>query len=89
MPYLTEEEEEKLKNVEKGVKNRWRWGWLDEKDKNGVELRAWVQKIDSSGVAFCTVCLKSVKYGTSGKTKLMKLSFLYLGLSLLPCVAVT
>jgi hypothetical protein len=45
MTYLTEADEDKLKNMEKGVKNRWRWGWLAEKDHNGVELRESVEKI--------------------------------------------
>lgn len=70
MPYLTKDQVSELEKVEKGVRNRWRWDWIEEKDSEGKKFRSWVEKMDAPGVAFCTVCLKSIKYGSSGKKKL-------------------
>ena len=62
MPYLSKEQTSKLDDVEKGVRNKWRWEWLQEKDAKGEPFESWVRKIDSPGLAFCAVCLKSIKY---------------------------
>ena len=35
-----------LKELEKSVKNKFRWSWLEEKDSNGDYLSEYIRKID-------------------------------------------
>ncbi len=56
-----------LSDVEVNIKNKFKWTWLDELDKNGDLLREYVQKTDQPGEAFCAWCKDCIKYGSSGK----------------------
>ncbi len=56
-----------LSDVEANIKNKFKWTWLDELDKNGDLLREYVQKTDQPGEAFCAWCKDCIKYGSSGK----------------------
>ncbi len=55
------------KELEKGVKNKWRWEWLGEVDASGEKWSKWLKKPDKVGIAFCEVCAKSINYKSNGK----------------------
>ena len=55
------------KELEKDVKNKWRWEWLSEVDEDGGKWGTWLKKPDISGVAFCELCGKTINYKSSGK----------------------
>lgn len=56
----------------KPIRNRWQWSWLSEVSDDGFEFNTWCKKPRKSGVCMCTVCGKSVVYGSSGKKALKK-----------------
>ena len=45
-----------VKEKEKGVRNKWRWVWLNESDSTGKPFRLWLRKLDEPGKCFCVVC---------------------------------
>ena len=45
-----------ISNIDLGIKNKFNWNWLVEKDKNGMFLSEWVRKLDGPGVALCNIC---------------------------------
>ena len=57
-----------IKVIDKGLKNKFKWNWLEEKDCNGMFLSEWVRKIDISGKALCLLCNTVLKYGAQGKS---------------------
>ena len=61
------EENETFKVNELGVKNKWRFAWLDATDEQNNKIRAWCRKIKDPGSCFCIVCNQKVKYGSNGK----------------------
>jgi hypothetical protein len=70
MQFLTESDHCGAEATDKGLKNRWRWSLLSEKDKDGIDWREWCKKIDIAGMCFCIVCSKTIRYGTTGKKSL-------------------
>ena len=52
-----------------GVKNRWKWKWLQIKVGESY-LSDCIRKIDRSGYALCIYCNCQINYGTNGKTAL-------------------
>ena len=56
----------------KPIKNRWQWSWLSEVSGDGYKFETWCKKPPRSGVCMCTLCGKSIVYGTSGKKALRK-----------------
>ena len=61
------------RTVDASVNNKWKWEWLTEKDKTGINfLSDYVVKIDKPGAAFCTWCRMVLLYGSSGKNDLKK-----------------
>jgi hypothetical protein len=56
--------------TDKGLKTRWRWSLLSEKDKDGIDWREWCKKTDIAGMCFCIACSKTIRYGTTGKKSL-------------------
>ena len=59
-----------LKTIEEGVKNKFRWTWLEEKDCLGDFLSDYVRKTDQAGIAFCIICNDTLKYRSGGKRDL-------------------
>jgi hypothetical protein len=64
-----------LKEIEKDVKNKFRWDWLDFE----VEICGFKVKIGDSvckrtepGLAFCTLCSKDIKYGGRGRAVIVQ-----------------
>ena len=57
-----------IKEIDRGVKNKFNWNWLEEKDSNDMFLSEWVRKVDAAGKAICLVCNLTMKYGGEGKS---------------------
>ena len=68
MKFLERNSDTKL--LEKEVKNKWRWEWLDETDSLGQKYGEWLKKPDAMGMAFCDACGKTISYKSSGKKAL-------------------
>ena len=51
--------------IDSGVKNPWRWAWL-EKIIDKAQLLAVIDKISKHGFALCKICRKEVNYGKRG-----------------------
>lgn len=61
---------EDVKHIDKGIKNKWRWAWLEDLGVDGKPFSSWCQKLPQPGVCYCTLCRKKLVYGTSGKKML-------------------
>ena len=61
-----------LKVVESGVRNKFKWTWLEEKDVNNDFLSESVRKLAHPGVAFCIYCQQRLDYGGRGKSFIKK-----------------
>ncbi len=61
------ERSDDVKAVEQGVKNKWKWAWLELKDSSQDYLSEYIRKVDKAGQAICTLCNKTINYSQSGK----------------------
>jgi hypothetical protein len=52
MQFLTDSDHCGAEATDKGLKNRWRWMWLSEKDKDGIDWREWCKKTDIAACVF-------------------------------------
>ena len=52
--------------IDEGLKNKWNWSWLEEKDCLGDVIGIWCRKTNRKGEAFCVPCGKVLRYA-SGK----------------------
>ena len=52
-------------DLECGIKNHQQWDWL-EHDQDGEKFSPCLEKLQSVGRAYCTVCWMEIMYGTSG-----------------------
>ena len=59
-----------VSTIDKGVKNKFKWNWLEEKDSNKMFYSDWVRKVDLPGRALCLLCNTLLKYGSQGKSAL-------------------
>nr|XP_047140460.1 uncharacterized protein LOC124815724 [Hydra vulgaris] len=59
-----------LQELEVGIKNTFRWSWLEEKDKNGTFLSDYIRKINIPGKVLCSICNVLLSYKNSGKKDL-------------------
>lgn len=73
MEFLSPGTETRL--LEKGIKNKWRWAWLEERGQDGKPLSSWCHKLAVPGACFCVVCHKKLLYATSGKKTLLRHDF--------------
>ncbi|GFS14224.1 hypothetical protein ElyMa_004902100 [Elysia marginata] len=53
-----------VKELDRSVKNRFNWAWLEEKDCNGDFLSDYIRKMPEAGVAWCQA---KIVYGSTGK----------------------
>ena len=62
------------KTLDIGVKNKWNWNWLQERDLSESEdfLSDYIVKINKPGVAYSLYCNIGIVYGSSGKRNLRK-----------------
>lgn len=61
-----------VSDIDKTVKNKWRWAWLNEMGDNGKPFSSWCKKMKMAGVCFCVVCHKKIVYGSNGKKVLAR-----------------
>ena len=52
-------------DVDKGVKNGWRWDWL-EKSVDGHRVGEFTRKLEEKGIARCLACNKDINYSAAG-----------------------
>ena len=55
-----------VKDIDKSVKNKFSWAWLEEKDCNGEFLKDYIKKYNEPGVAYCDSCRDKINYGRNG-----------------------
>lgn len=53
--------------LERGLKNKWRWQWIEETDSQGQKYEVWLAKVDIPGMAWCRLCNKNIAYAQNGK----------------------
>jgi len=58
---------EDVSKIDVTTKNMWRWDWI-----SNTPLEECIRKAKEDGTAWCTVCRKPIKYGSSGKKALHK-----------------
>lgn len=63
---------EDTKEVDKDIKNKWRWAWINEIGSDGKPFGSWCQKLSEAGTCFCTLCARRLIYATSGKKLLSR-----------------
>ena len=56
---------------DQGVKNQWKWEWLQVKVGESY-LSDCIRKIDQPGYALCIYCNCQINYGTNGKAALTR-----------------
>lgn len=56
-----------ISEIDKGVRNKWNWQWLEEKDADGHFLSEYIRKVDRPGYAKCIICKCELQYGKGGK----------------------
>ena len=66
MEFVTKQDD--IKKIEEGVKNKWRWEWVENDDL----LRQYIKKIKLPGQAFCILCNRTLRYQSSGKKDLQR-----------------
>lgn len=67
--------ETKSKDKKGGIKNLWRWGWLEteitsEDSNENYYLAEVIKKLESPGKCYCIVCDTEIKYSMRGLTAL-------------------
>ncbi|GBO44976.1 hypothetical protein AVEN_173335-1 [Araneus ventricosus] len=67
---ITRESAENIKDLEKGIKNQWRWEWL-EKKVDGIYLRESIRKLKAGGMAYCLTCQRELMYASRGSVALV------------------
>ncbi|XP_052420177.1 uncharacterized protein LOC127964065 isoform X2 [Carassius gibelio] len=72
MDTLIMQEGSDVSEIDKSVKNKWRWAWLSEIGKNGKPFSSWAKKIKQPGTCLCTVCHRKFQYGNNGKKVLAR-----------------
>lgn len=63
---------EDIKDIDKSIKNKWRWAWIEDVGSDGKPFGSWCQKLRQPGACYCTVCARKLMYGTSGKKVLSR-----------------
>lgn len=69
MKYLCEKDN--IADLEKGIKNKFRWDWLNIEDKLNEKINFWCRKVDIPGTVYCTACNTSIKYCNEGLKSLL------------------
>jgi hypothetical protein len=74
-----EADDRHLKTVEKSVKNKFRWQWLEttveitlKGERKSLPLIEWIRKIDTPDKAKCIICDKIISYGAWGRLSLIE-----------------
>ncbi|GBL64368.1 hypothetical protein AVEN_142835-1 [Araneus ventricosus] len=67
---ITRESAENIKDLERGIKNQWRWEWL-EKKVDDIHLRESIRKLKAAGMAYCLTCQRELMYASRGSVALV------------------
>lgn len=67
VPKIVTREAADIRSIDVGDKNKFKWSWLEEKDCNADFLSTYIRKLDAAGLAFCSICRETIKYGSGGK----------------------
>ena len=59
---------EDIKEVDKGIKKKWRWAWMEAVGIDGKRYGSWCQRLRQPGGCYCTVCARKLFYGSSGRS---------------------
>ncbi|KAF8788278.1 hypothetical protein HNY73_009801 [Argiope bruennichi] len=51
---------------EEGIRNAFRWNWIERRDGNGDTIGTWCKKMNVAGQAYCVFCNSLLKYGGEG-----------------------
>ncbi|GFS21905.1 hypothetical protein ElyMa_003349700 [Elysia marginata] len=51
--FVDRNDRQDVKELDRSVKNRFNWAWLEEKDCNGDFLSDYIRKMPEAGVAWC------------------------------------
>lgn len=78
MPRIVNRNDSSIKEIDKGLKNRFKWEWLnksvevedEDKIKYKIKFDLCFEKLYVPGRVLCTHCNDEIKYGTSGKKAL-------------------
>jgi hypothetical protein len=70
MPFKIIDRTADLATLERPIKNKFKWSWLEEKDVHGDFLSDYIRKIDEPGSVICDWCRDKLKYGNKGKSHL-------------------
>ena len=77
-----EESDGRLQEIDGGIKNKFRWNWLERSvsityrnQKSTIEtssflLGKFIRKVDKPGLALCVTCDKLINYGSKGASAL-------------------
>lgn len=60
-----------IKTIDKTVKNKFKWEWLQEKLDGGGYFSDIFRKLKEPGFVYCTTCTDRINYGSSGKKALL------------------
>ncbi|GFT96623.1 long-chain-fatty-acid--CoA ligase 5 [Trichonephila clavipes] len=52
--------------LEEGVRNAFRWNWIERRDGNGDNISTWCKEINVAGQAYCVFCNSLLKYAREG-----------------------
>lgn len=58
--------------IERGVKNKWCWAWIEESGADGKPFGTWCHKLREPGACFCMPCSKKLLYDSSGKKVIVR-----------------
>ena len=77
MKFIKRGDKSAVKDIDKKVKNKWSWKWMEEVISLDVpkvgpvsyKIEECFEKVDECGVAYCTWCKDKVLYGGNEKKK--------------------
>ena len=71
MEFVSRDGRENVKEIDKGIRNKFQWSWMDERDTFEDFLSDYFRKLKEPGMAWCLTCKTKVNYGSSGKKALI------------------
>ena len=63
---------QKAREIDKSCRDKWKFEWMLEEDKNGDLFSSYIRKVDKPGMAWCLTCEKLIVYGQCGFKALMR-----------------
>ncbi|GBO37155.1 hypothetical protein AVEN_114755-1 [Araneus ventricosus] len=60
-----------MRMINKGIKNPWRWEWLEKKVES-IHLNECIRKLNKCSACYCVVCGKELMYSSKGSIVLVR-----------------